>query len=154
MEFYPFDYETEVTIRDFGKYHYVCVNLPEDMASALPFDEHPRLRVKGEMAGYDFEGAWQPQKGGPYWLMIPKDIRKAAELTIGDPIRVAFGVADQDAVSVPPELAEALDEAGLMEDWEALTPGRRRGLCYTVEKAKAAATKQKRIDEIFTLLGA
>lgn len=153
MEFYPFEYETEVTIRDFGKYHYVCINLPEELQKALPFDEHPRLRVKGEIAGYDFEGAWQPQKGGPYWLMIPKDIQKASSFEIGDPIRVAFGIADQDAVSVPKELADALEEAGLREEWEALTPGKRRGLAYTVEKAKAPATKQKRIDAIFDILG-
>ena len=152
MEFYPFEYETEVTNRDFGKYHYVCINLPQEMQTALPFDQHPRLRVKGEMAGYDFEGAWQPQKDGPYWLMIPKGIQKAAGLSIGDPIRVAFGIADQDAVNVPSELAGALEEAGLEDDWNALTPGKRRGLSYTVEKAKAPATKQKRIAEIFDLL--
>jgi bifunctional DNA-binding transcriptional regulator/antitoxin component of YhaV-PrlF toxin-antitoxin module len=153
MEFYPFSFDTEVSIRDFGKYHYVCVKLPSELEAALPFDQYPRLRVRGEMAGYDFEGAWQPQKGGQRWLMIPKDIQKAAGLSIGDRVHVAFGIADQDAVNVPAELAEALAEApDAREAWDALTPGKRRGHCHAVEKAKAPATKQKRIAEIFDQL--
>ncbi|MEM6596154.1 MAG: YdeI/OmpD-associated family protein [Pseudomonadota bacterium] len=154
MEFYPFDYETEVTIRDFGKYHYVCINLPSDMEKALPFKEYPRLRVKGEMSGYDFEGAWQPQKDGSRWLMIPKEIQKAAGLEIGDTIRVSFGLADQNAVTEPPELVDALSEAPeVREAWDALTPGKRRGFCFAIDKAKAPATKQKRIAELFDTLG-
>lgn len=153
MEFYPYEYLTEVTIRDFGKYHYVCVNLPPEIEEGLPFDQHPRLRVKGEMAGMDFEGAWQPQKDGPRWLMVPKHIQKATGLQIGDQIHLAFGVADQNAVTEPPELQDALQEAPeAREAWDALSPGKRRGMCYTVEKAKAPATKQKRIAEIFDQL--
>ena len=97
MEFYPFDYETEVTIRDFGKYHYVCINLPREIEAVLPFKEFPRLRVKGELAGYDFEGAWQPQKGGPRWLMVPKEIQKATGLRVGDKIRVVPAHVDPTA---------------------------------------------------------
>ncbi len=153
MEFYPYEFDTEVTTRDFGSYHYVCINLPAEIEAALPFDAYPRLRVKGEMAGYDFEGAWQPQKDGPRWLMIPKDIQKAASLRIDDSIHVAFGIADQDAVTEPPELQDALREAPEARDaWDAWSPGKRRGYCYAVEKAKAPATKQKRIAEIFDQL--
>ncbi|MEM7470230.1 MAG: YdeI/OmpD-associated family protein [Pseudomonadota bacterium] len=154
MEFYPFEFETEVTIRDFGKYHYVCINLPDTLETALPFDTYPRLRVKGEMSGYDFEGAWQPQKGGPRWLMVPKDIQKAGNIAIGDKIMVRFGMADQDAVNEPPELVDALREAPEARDaWDALTPGKRRGHCFAIDKAKAPATKQKRIAEVFDALG-
>lgn len=153
MEFYPYEIDTEVTIRDVGKYKYLCLTLPENLARDLPFDTYPRLRVHGEIAGYDFEAAWQPQKNGPYWMMIPKDILKAADLSIGDTVHVAFGISDQDAVHVPPELAEALQEAGLSAEWEALSPGKRRGFCYLVDRAKAPATKQKRIADIFDQLG-
>ena len=64
LEFHPYSFEATVTIRDFGKYHYVCVTIPPELEPSLPFGEYPRLRVKGELAGYDFEGAWQPQKVG------------------------------------------------------------------------------------------
>ena len=86
--------------------------------------------------------------------MVPKDIMKAAKLEIGDSVRVAFGIADQDAVHVPEILADALSEAGLDAAWERLTAGKRRGYCYIVEKAKAPATKQKRILNIISELEA
>jgi len=155
IEFYPFSFAAEVTTRDFGNYSYVCLRLPEGIAPALPFNQYPRLRVRGEIAGFDFEGAWQPEKDAPYWLMVPKDIQKAAALELGMTVRVAFDIADQNAVSEPPELVDAFHEAPEMRSaWDALTPGKRRGYCYQIEKAKAPATKRKRIDALFSDLGA
>ena len=36
--------------------------------------------------------------------------------------------------------------------WEAQTPGKRRGLAYRVASAKTAATRAKRIAEVFEIL--
>ena len=45
----------------------------------------------------------------------------------------------------PDDVAAALRAAGMTSGWEALTPGRRRGLLYQVATAKRAETRARRI---------
>jgi uncharacterized protein YdeI (YjbR/CyaY-like superfamily) len=48
-------------------------------------------------------------------------------------------------VDTPEDLAAALRRADRSAEWEALTPGKRRGLIYQIATAKTAATRDKRI---------
>jgi hypothetical protein len=63
---YPFSFEGEVVHHDVGTYRYTVIFLPADIAGQLPFAEHPRLRVTGEVAEIPFSGAWQPVRGRWY----------------------------------------------------------------------------------------
>jgi uncharacterized protein YdeI (YjbR/CyaY-like superfamily) len=56
---------------------------------------------------------------------------------------VRLRAAPDDRVDVPDDVAHALH--GVMAAWQALTPGKRRGLLYQVDTAKTAATRAKRI---------
>jgi uncharacterized protein YdeI (YjbR/CyaY-like superfamily) len=51
-------------------------------------------------------------------------------------------------------VALALRQAGATERWEALTPGRRRGLLHRVETARTAPTRLKRIAALLAEIGA
>ncbi|MEM9708531.1 MAG: YdeI/OmpD-associated family protein [Pseudomonadota bacterium] len=148
MDFHPYEFEAEISALDFGKFFYEVVWLPEDLTGVLPLAEFPRLRVIGEMAGRDFQGAIMPSGGGHY-LMVPKAIRVVTKLGLGDRVLTQFGVDDQDRVDVPEELAEALAEHGdVAELWEALTPGKRRGFAHRVASAKTHPTRLKRVEEV------
>jgi uncharacterized protein YdeI (YjbR/CyaY-like superfamily) len=97
--------------------------------------------------GVPLKGALMPT-GGRWYLMLSKAVLKRARLRLGDITRVASADADQDAVDVPPPLAEALDaDPDLRAAWNALTPGKRRGLAHRVASAKTAPTIAKRVAE-------
>ena len=139
---------------DVGRTAYRVVYLPAEIAAGLPFEAHPRLRVEGEIAGIPFEGAFQPSARGRYLMVNPETCR-AAGLSLGDDVAVRFVVADQDAVSVPDELVVALlEDRDAMAAWEALTPGRRRGLCHHVASGRREETRAIRAEAIVAALAA
>lgn len=146
--FYPFELKAEIEALDFGKFLYEVVWLTDDLVEALPLKAYPRLRIAGEIAGMEFNGACMPSGGGHY-VMVPKAIRVKQGLGLGDVIVVRFGVDDQDRVDVPPELAEALDDHEDVADlWAALTPGKQRGFAHRVASAKTTPTRLRRVDEV------
>ena len=144
----PYEFTARVEAHDFETFAYTVVYMPEDLVAALPLDRYPRLRIEAEVNGVPLKAALMPT-GGRWYLMLSKATLKRAGLTLGDTAHVAFAVDDQDAVDVPPALAEALDaEPELRAAWEALTPGRRRGLAHRVASAKTAPTIAKRVAEV------
>ncbi len=146
--FLPYEFTAPVEAHDFETFSYTVVYLPERLVTALPLDRHPRLRIEAEVNGVPLKAALMPA-GGRWYLMLSKAMLKRAGLAMGDQAHIAFAVADQDAVDVPPPLAEALDaEPELREAWEALTPGKRRGLAHRVASAKTAPTIAKRVAEV------
>ncbi|MDJ0921159.1 MAG: YdeI/OmpD-associated family protein [Henriciella sp.] len=155
MSFFTHQFQGVVDRHDYGKMVYHIVFVPEDTASTLPFDQHPRLRVSAEVNDFPVEGAFVPYGDGRYYLHLGKRLLKAVNIGLGDEIEVRFAIADQNAVDVPEKLQTALEEneeARLA--WESLTPGKQRGFAYRVGSAKRQETQQKRVAEIFAeLLG-
>lgn len=153
MAFYTFNFEAVMVRHLIGKGErklaYSVVLLPDGLRPELPFEEHPRLRVEGELNGHPFNGAWQPAGNGRYFLMVPKPIIKADGLSVGDDIELRFNIADQNEVAVPPALLAALrGQPDLLERWNQLTAGKQRGFAHRVASAKAASTIAKRVDEV------
>jgi hypothetical protein len=131
------------------KVWYTVVFLPDAIATTLPFKQHPRLRVRGEINDVPFEGAWIPTGDGRNYLIVSPHTRKAADLSVGDTCHVRFGVDEQDRVSIPAALADLLKrDKALAKVWATLTPGKQRGYAHRVESAKAPATVTKRLDEL------
>ncbi len=63
----------------------------------------------------------------------------------GEPVEVRLRPAPDDRVDLDPDVEAALRAADLTGTWEALTPGKRRGLLYQIGTAKTEPTRQKRI---------
>jgi uncharacterized protein YdeI (YjbR/CyaY-like superfamily) len=55
-------------------------------------------------------------------------------------------------VDLPEDVALALRRADLTAAWDALTPGRKRGLLHSVATAKRADTRARRIDALLAAL--
>ena len=90
---------------------------------------------------------------GEFYLMVSRRLMKRLGAENGDEIEIRFGLADQDAVRVPVELAEALDaHADLREVWDGWTAGKRRGWAHRVASAKAAETRRRRVEEVLAAL--
>lgn len=151
MSFYSFGFDGVVDTLDYEKYLYSVIYLPAEIASQLPLAVHPRLRVEGEINDYPFSGAFIPSSQGHH-LILGAARLKAMGLKVGMPVELRFNIADQDGVDVPEELLVAVfaDQAA-QQAWDALTPGKQRGLAHFVGSAKTEATREKRAME--TALG-
>ena len=135
------------------KVWYTVLFLPPDLEAELPFAVYPRLRVEGEIADLPVEGAWMPTGDGRRYFIVAPRVLKGAEIGVGDMVEMRFGIADQTAVEVPAELAAALKQSpDAQEAWQALTPGKQRGLTHRVHGAKAPETRRRRTDEVIAIL--
>lgn len=157
MTFFTHEFEATLSRHPIGKGErvvtYSVVYLPSDMATDLPFDAHPRLRVDAEIADIPFNGAWQPAGDGRSYLMVPKAVFTDAGAAIGDVVEVRFRLADQDAVDVPEILQRALtSDAEAQAKWDGLTAGTKRGFAYRVASAKLPKTIDKRVKEVMTMI--
>ena len=154
MTAFPHSFEGPIVWHDVGsaRYRYRVVWLPDDLATALPLSEHPRLRISGEINDHPIEAALTPLRGRWYILLSQKVLR-AVDAAMDDVVSVRFGVADQDAVEIPDELADALEnDPSLQALWAASTAGRKRGLAYRVASAKTQTTRLKRTSEVVEIL--
>ena len=152
MSAFTYGFKGKVVEHDVGKYRYTVVFVTRTTQKELPLDQYPRLRIRGAVAGNDFEGALQPAKGR-WYIMLSKRLLKQYGLDVGCTVQVEFEIADQDAVNLPPELQAALDvDAEVARIWENLTPGKQRSICHHVGSAKQAATKARRVEEAFEWL--
>lgn len=147
MSVHPYSFDGVICSRGDERYNHACVYLPDDLAREL-LRGRSRLRVRGEVNELPFAGAWQPSNGR-YYLLLSRTMCRAGGFGVGDRIDVRCRIDDPDAVTVPAELERALvvnPEA--MNAWQALTPGRRRGLAHLVASAKTAGTVAKRVDAV------
>jgi hypothetical protein len=116
-----------------------------ELEQALPFDTSPRLRLDGEIEDVPIQGAWQPAGNRRHYVMVSPAIVKALGLRPGDPVTLRFNLAPSDAVDVPEELRNALAKTAKRQRlWDALTPGRKRGLAHLVSTAKRTSTRLER----------
>ncbi|MFL6118251.1 YdeI/OmpD-associated family protein [Actinophytocola sp.] len=91
--------------------------------------------------------------GGEFYVPLNKANATAAAVTAGEPFAVTVCVDDEPrTVSVPGDLATAIDEAGLRERWDRLSYSHQRENVEAVESAKKPETRQRRIDGVLTRL--
>jgi len=153
-----FTHEFEAPIEKFGvgktkTIWYNALFLPEELASDLPFDQYPRLRVDAEIADVPVNSAFIPAGDGRHYVIVGKDVLKESGARLGHIVSMRFGIADQNAVDVPEALAAALrNDQRATQAWEAITPGKQRMLAKQVKTAKTEPTQNKRIAEALEAL--
>jgi hypothetical protein len=139
-----------LSLMDLGKYTYRVLYLPEELKEQLTFEKGNRLRIIGSVEGLRLELCWQPQKGGPHFIMLNPEVCKEAELEIGYEVDFRFRVADPEQVTLPEEFEEALAGDPEVRDlWEQFTPGKKRSLIQVV---KCAKTPEIRLRKAYELL--
>lgn len=135
-------FEATVVPMEWGDAVYTVVPLPADVVAALG----NARRVEGEFNEHPVNLAITraPVLDTPF-LWSGKSLLQRAHLTPGTPFEARLRPADPAHVDMPGDLQNALRSSGKNDAWEALTPGKRRGLVHQVETAKRAETRSKRI---------
>jgi hypothetical protein len=131
-----------------GRATYTILRLPGDVAEALLATG--ARRVEGEIADHPVNLALSraPEVEGVF-LWAGQSLLDRTGITPGKRVEVHLLPAPPDAVDTPDDLATALRRAGRSAGWEALTPGKRRGLIYRIDNAKTATARDRRIADVF-----
>lgn len=142
-------FEAEIEPMQWGDTIYTVLRLPPDIQRALP----DAKRLEGEFNDHpvNLAVARAPVIEDPF-LWTGKSLLSRVGLEPGTRFEARLRVADPDAVDVPPDVTTALRAAGVSERWEALSPGKRRGLLHGIEQAKRADTRSRRIGKLVEAL--
>jgi uncharacterized protein YdeI (YjbR/CyaY-like superfamily) len=93
--------------------------------------------------------------GGKFMVGVPKEHREAAGIKGGDKIEVALDLDDGPReVEIPKDLAAALNKAKVREAFDKLAYTHRKEHVRSITEAKAAETRQRRIDKCIDMLKA
>jgi hypothetical protein len=108
-------------------------------------------RVAGEIADHPVNLALSraPVVEGVF-LWAGQSLLDRIGIQPGEPVEVRLRPAPDDRVDLDPDVEAALQAADLTSTWEALTPGKRRGLLYQIGTAKTETTRQKRIAKLIS----
>ena len=130
-----------------GTSTYTILPVPPHVVTALGATK----RVAGEINDHPINLALTraPVMDGVF-LWAGQSLLTRVGIAPGDRVEVRLRPAPDDRVDVPDDVAHAL--RGVMAVWQALTPGKRRGLLYQVDTAKTAATRAKRIAKLLESL--
>jgi hypothetical protein len=135
-------FEGRVVPLTWGRATYTILLLPDTVLRDLG----PCRRVEGEIADHPVNLALSraPVVEGVF-LWAGQSLLDRIGLAPGEPVEVRLRPAPDDRVELDPDIEAALRAAGVLEQWESLTPGKRRGLLYQIATAKTEPTRAKRI---------
>jgi len=128
------------------------IEVPPEVLEALGGGRRPAVVVR--VNGYEYRTT-VGSMGGRYLLPFSAERRAETGLAGGDALTVdlELDTAPRE-VAVPADLAEALDAAGLRAAFDALPPSHRKAHVTSVESAKAAETRARRVTAVVTKLSA
>lgn len=125
--------------------------VPPEAIEALDAGKKPAVLVT--VNGFSYPSTVAVM-GGRSLISFSSDKRAATGLGAGDPIEVTLELDTKPrTVEIPDDLGAALSAAGAREAFEALSPSARKAHVTSVEGAKAAATRERRVAAVVSKLG-
>jgi hypothetical protein len=123
-----------------------AVFLPREITVLLP---KGRKRVKGLMNGAPFSTSIQYKRDGTQFFAINAELREAAAIRPGDPVKVLFTLIKEEAIEIAPELETviALDD-GVGRVWNGFTAGLQKNLTHYVDTAKKLDSRIRKSFEL------
>jgi hypothetical protein len=124
--------------------------VPAEIVEQLGAGKRPPVNVT--VNGYAYRSTIATM-GGRYMISFSSDKREATGLQGGDPITVELTLDTAPrTVELPDDLATALADAGLREAFDKLAPSHQKAHVTSVEGAKAAETRARRIAAVVAKL--
>ena len=126
------------------------IPVPDDVLERLGGGRRPAVDVA--VNGYRYRGT-VGSMGGRALISFSSEHRSRSGIAGGDglDVELALDTAPRD-VAVPPDLAAALEAAGGTEAFARLAPSHRKAHVTSVEEAKAAETRERRIAKVIESL--
>jgi Domain of unknown function (DUF1905)/Bacteriocin-protection, YdeI or OmpD-Associated len=129
------------------------IEVPAEVVSGLGAGKRPAVRAT--VNGFTYRTSVGAM-GGRFLLPVSAQIRAGAGVAAGDEVDVDLEVdTEPRTVSVPADLAVALDaDPTARRAFDALSYTQQLRYVQPIEDAKAAATRQRRIDKVLSDLRA
>lgn len=122
------------------------IEVPPEVIDELGAGKRPAVVV--DVNGYVYASTIGVM-GGRFLIPFSSDKRAATGLSGGDAITVTLTLdTTPRTVEVPDDLAAALAAAGVRASFDALSPSARKAHVTSVESAKAADTRARRITAV------
>lgn len=140
----------ETTMSQFG--NNTGIEVPPEVLEALGGGKRPALHVV--VNGFAYRST-VGVVGARSLVSFSADRRAETGIAGGDPITVDVELdTSPRTVEVPADLAAAMDAAGVRPAFDVLSPSARKAHVTSVEAAKTAATRTRRIDAIVAKVSA
>jgi hypothetical protein len=122
------------------------IPVPEEVVSNLGPSKRPPVRVT--INGHTYRST-VASRGGEFVLPISAENREGAGVVAGDEVDVDIELdTEPREVAVPPDFAEALDrDEAARRSFEGLSYSQKQRHVLSIEGAKTAETRQRRIDK-------
>ena len=134
-----------------GRFKWVIAPIPLDVKATWGLH---RVRVRGEMNGFEFRGATFPRRDGTHFLLVNKAMQKGARVRPGDSVKVRIeNDVEERSAAIPPELERELKQSKALRKWfDALSLSMRRHFAQEVSKPKSAEARKRRAEHYAELL--
>lgn len=119
------------------------IEVPSDVIEALGGGKRPAVAVT--VNGFAYRSTVGVM-GGRSLIPFSSDKRAATGIGGGDAITVDVEIdAAPREVTIPVDLLQAMDAAGVRAAFDALAPSQRKAQVSSVEEAKSPATRERRV---------
>jgi hypothetical protein len=127
------------------------IEVPAEVVAGLGSGKRPAVRVT--VNGYTYRSTVAPM-GGTYMLPLSAEHRQGAGVAAGDEVDVELELdTEPREVTVPLDFADALDQdPDARRFFDGLSYSNRRRLVLSIEDAKTAETRQRRIAKTVDML--
>lgn len=131
---------------------WVFLVLPVNASAKLP--TRTMTSVDGTLNGHPFQATLEPDGQGSHWLKVPRAMRTAAGVVVGDSVKVEITpVGEQPEPRVPGDLRRALAASPQARtQWSSVTPVARRDWIHWITSAKKTETRERRIAKTCSML--
>ncbi len=122
------------------------ISVPPEIVTALGSGKRPAVSVT--LNDYTYRTTVAPL-GGEYLVSVSAEVRERAHVAAGDEVDVDIepDTAPRE-VEIPPDLADALArDAEAKHAFDGLSFSNKKALVTSIEQAKSAETRQRRIEK-------
>jgi bifunctional DNA-binding transcriptional regulator/antitoxin component of YhaV-PrlF toxin-antitoxin module len=127
------------------------IAVPAEVVESLGSSKRPAVSVT--INGYTYRSTIAPL-GGQFMIPVSAEVRENAGVAAGDEVEVdvELDTAPRE-ITVPPDFAEALaGDTEARQFFDELSYSNKRRFVLSIEEAKTAETRQRRIEKAISML--
>lgn len=127
------------------------IRVPDEVVEGLGSGKRPRVHVT--INGHTYRSSIALM-GGEFMLPVSAEVREYGNVAAGDTVEVELALdTELRAVTVPADLANVLDgDAAARQFFDGLSYSNKRRVVLSIEGAKTAETRQKRLSKAISML--
>ena len=146
------EFEGRVAPMVWGKNTYTILPIPPDVIDQLALGGGKRVELEINDQSFELSLTKAPVLAETF-VYTGKRILTATAVTPGELLSLRIRGSDPNKVDLSDDVRAMLIAGEVLAAWEALSPGKRRGLLHPIQTAKRPETRRARIQHLCAYLG-